>query len=63
MTQRSFLFFSTWVFGMIGTLHLLRVIYGWEASIAGWSVPMWLSVGVGAFALAFSFAGCKFHKK
>jgi len=25
-------------------IHLLRVLMGWSANIAGWDVPVWLSL-------------------
>ena len=31
------------VFGLIAVLHLARLVYGWEAVIGGWVVPMWFS--------------------
>lgn len=32
------------IFAIIAVLHLLRAILGWQASIAGWDVPVWLSI-------------------
>ena len=32
------------VASIITVLHLLRLVYGWEAVIGGWMVPLWLSV-------------------
>jgi hypothetical protein len=43
MNQRSFSLLAGIIFIIIALLHLLRIIYGWEAVIAGWTVPMWLS--------------------
>ena len=31
------------IFSLIAVLHLFRLLYGWEAVIGGWMVPMWLS--------------------
>jgi hypothetical protein len=35
-------------------VHLLRIVFGWPAQFAGWSVPLWLSwlalVAAGALA-------------
>lgn len=45
-------------FLIIFVLHLLRVIYGWEVVIAGWSPPMWPSwaaVLVSGFLSAYGF--------
>ena len=32
------------IFALIGLLHLLRLFLGWEVTIEGMAVPMWLSV-------------------
>lgn len=32
------------VFAIVALAHLLRLVYGWEITIAGWVVPMWVSV-------------------
>ncbi|MDO8617987.1 MAG: hypothetical protein Q7N87_03850 [Candidatus Uhrbacteria bacterium] len=40
------------IFGLIALMHLARVIYGWQALIGGWTVPMWVSwvaIVVGAY--------------
>ena len=43
MNQKSFSTVTLIVFLLIALLHALRLIYGWNAVIAGWEVPMWLS--------------------
>ena len=30
-------------FGAIAFLHMLRLLLGWPAQIAGWAVPLWFS--------------------
>ncbi|MEK6950263.1 MAG: hypothetical protein AABX13_00885 [Nanoarchaeota archaeon] len=32
------------VFSVIGLLHLLRLLLRWPAQIAGWNVPLWMSI-------------------
>ncbi len=44
MTQRAFIAVSGIIFSVIALLHLLRILFGWEAVIAGWHVPRALSV-------------------
>lgn len=35
------------IFLVIAALHLARILMGWEAGIAGWQIPLWVSwVGV-----------------
>lgn len=44
MDQKTVAVVSGVLFGLMALLHLLRLILGWEANIAGWNVPVWLSV-------------------
>lgn len=47
MSQRSFLLVSAIVFTLVFLLHVLRLVYGWDAMIGGWTVPVWVSwIGV-----------------
>lgn len=48
--MRSYLVVSGSVFGLIGLLHLLRILLGWHATVADYSVPTWFSIiAVGVF--------------
>ena len=31
------------MFAIIGLVHLLRLLFGWEVFINDWEVPLWLS--------------------
>ncbi|MSQ88872.1 MAG: hypothetical protein EXR32_06300 [Betaproteobacteria bacterium] len=41
--MRVYLQITSVVFGVIALLHLVRLLLGWPAQIAGWVVPLWLS--------------------
>jgi len=43
MSQRAYALVTGVIFLVIGILHLLRIIFGWQAEIAGGAVPMWAS--------------------
>ena len=43
MNQKTFSTVTLVVFSLIALLHALRLVYDWNAVIAGWEVPMWLS--------------------
>jgi len=43
MTRKSYFLVTAIVFSVVGLLHLLRIVVGWEAVVGGWSIPMWLS--------------------
>ncbi|MBI1952913.1 MAG: hypothetical protein HYS41_02185 [Candidatus Omnitrophica bacterium] len=49
------------IFLLIAILHVLRILLGWEAVIAGWKVPIGLSWL--AFALAGFLACSAFSRK
>lgn len=40
------------VFAVVGLLHLLRVVLGWNLVYASWDVPAWLSL-VAVVVLAY----------
>ena len=44
MSHKTYAVVTGIIFLLIALLHLLRLLYGWEAIIAGWSVPDWVSV-------------------
>lgn len=43
MSQRSFPLITGAIFTLIALLHLLRIVFGWEAIIGGWVLPAWVS--------------------
>lgn len=43
MTQRTFSLFTAVVFSLISLGHALRLVRGWQVTIDGAVVPVWLS--------------------
>ena len=43
MKQRGFNKLTGVIFAVIAVLHLLRVIYSWDAQIGTFAIPIWLS--------------------
>ena len=43
MTQKKFNLTAGSIFFFIALLHLLRLVFRWEAAIEDYSIPMWLS--------------------
>ena len=35
--------FAVVLLAVIALVHLLRLVFGWEVIIAGWTAPVWLS--------------------
>lgn len=56
LNQKNYLQSTGLLFAVGAIVHLLRILIGWQASIAGWDVPVWLSfvVVVAAGYLAYS---------
>jgi len=41
--MRVYLQTSGAIFGLIMLVHILRLLLGWPAQVAGWPVPLWAS--------------------
>ena len=39
-----YLVLSGTLFSLIAALHALRLLQGWPATVATWSVPLWVSI-------------------
>lgn len=44
LSKQTFLQLIGVIFGIIGALHLLRLFTGWQIFLAGWDVPLWISL-------------------
>jgi len=42
--MKPFVALASIIFAVVAILHALRLLYGWEVTINGWAVPMWVSV-------------------
>ena len=43
LKERTFLMVAGIIFGVIAAAHFLRIFFGADVDILGWSVPLWLS--------------------
>ncbi|MDP2735671.1 MAG: hypothetical protein Q8P12_05700 [bacterium] len=43
MDTKAFSLTAGSIFLIVGVVHLLRIVFQWEAAIGGWQVPMWAS--------------------
>ncbi|MBI5732573.1 hypothetical protein HY967_01265 [Candidatus Jorgensenbacteria bacterium] len=50
------------IFLIIAVLHLFRIILGWEATIAGWEMPMWFSWPAFIVAGFLAYQSFRFQK-
>jgi uncharacterized membrane protein len=63
MNQNSYNIATGIIFLLIGLLHLLRVLYGWDAIVAGWSVPKWISWVALVVAGYFAYEGFRLRTR
>jgi len=63
MKRKTFFSISAAIFFLIAILHVLRLIYGWEAVIGNWEVPFWVSWIALIIAGYVSYQGFQFSKK
>lgn len=50
------------IFTSIAILHALRLFYGWEATLGGATIPLWMSGFGVAIAGYLAFRGWQFAK-
>jgi hypothetical protein len=62
MNQRSFSLLAGIIFIIIALLHLLRIIYGLDPVVEGWTVPKWMSWVAWVVAGYLGFEGLKLSK-
>ena len=63
MKQKFYFLATAIIFSVIAVLHLARLVLDWNAAIAGWSVPMWLSWVAIVVAVVFAYYGFRFSKQ
>ena len=42
--KKPFTMVAVLIFAVVALVHVLRLVFGWEVTIAGAAVPMWASV-------------------
>jgi uncharacterized membrane protein len=63
MTQRTFSLVTAVLFFLIALLHAVRLLRGWEVTIAGAVVPIWISwIGL-AIAGYLAYQGFRLARK
>ncbi len=57
MTQRTFSLVTAVLFFLIGLLHAVRLLRGWQVTLAGALVPIWISWIALAIAAYLAYEG------
>lgn len=63
MTKHTFVSVASWIFLIIGIMHIGRLIYGWQVQIGDFMVPMWIYWVEAFVSLYLSFLGFRINKK
>lgn len=63
MGIKNFTLTTGFLFLVLGLLHVVRIIYGWDAFIADWSIPLWVSGAVAVFAFFLSFQSFRINSR
>lgn len=63
MGTRLYLSIAGIMFLLLALFHALRLIFLWDAVIAGWEIPMWISWVGSIAALCLAFFGFKLREK
>ena len=62
MDQKKFFLVVGVIFLLVGILHALRLLYGWQAVIGNATIPMWISVPATFVAGYLSYKSFKLAK-
>jgi len=62
MTQQTFHRMAGTIFLAVAVLHLLRLLFRWEAVIGGWAAPGWMSVVALIVAGYLAYTGFRLKK-
>ena len=63
MTKNNFVSVGSVIFLIIGVLHVLRLLYGWQAQIGDFVVPMWVSWAAVIIAFYLAYQGYWLSKR
>jgi hypothetical protein len=63
MGVKSYCTISAVVFGIVGVVHLVRVVQGWAFTIGPIDLPVWVSGAGAVVALALCVAGLNLSKR
>ena len=63
MSQKTFSLVAGLIFFVVAVLHILRLVIGWHAVFAGWTIPMWVSWIALPIAGFLAFEGLRLSRK
>jgi hypothetical protein len=63
MNQKTFSLVVGLIFLLIAVIHILRLVFKWEAVLNGWVVPMWVSALALLITAYLAFEGLKLSRR
>lgn len=63
MSKQTYYYVVAGVFFIVGILHLVRSLNGWDLAIGGMVIPTWVSYLVVAMAGYLGYCGYRFGKR
>ena len=63
MTKKHFVYLASVIFLIMGIVHIVRLLVGWQVQIAGFMVPMWIYWLEAFVFLYLSFVGFKIKNR
>ena len=51
------------IFLAVAVVHALRLVFKWQVIVAGWQVPLWLSVVAFVMAAYLAYEGLRIRKR
>jgi hypothetical protein len=62
VSKNTFPLLAGAIFLIVAVAHVLRLILRWEVVVAGWRVPMWVSVAAFVIAAYLAYEGFRMRK-
>jgi hypothetical protein len=63
VTPKSYGLVTGVLFAALTVVHVLRLVYGWESVIGGWTVPLWVSWIAMVVAALLAWQGFRLAKR
>lgn len=62
MSRKTFTIVASVIFLVGAVAHALRLVFRWEVILAGWQVPLWISVVALIIAASLAYEGFRLGK-
>jgi hypothetical protein len=63
MSKDAFSRLAGAIFLIVAVVHALRLIFQWQVIVAGWQVPLWVSVVAFVIAAYLAYEGLRMKKR